>query len=267
MTEPFVDAEVDRTKSKWVANTFKEFGKPKTTLRSLFYFALSRSTPDYPICGGFVGEIRIMRPYHESDGEKLGKWLGKAVKMGYVPKDAILEDAPREQIVLFASEKANLHHELWVNKSALSPLLLSLCKKLGVTLVSLNHRPSKEAVLALVKRAKTGTTLVFCLSDLSADEFLFCEDLAQSISLVSGPDKPNIQVKRIGLYPEQVVDLGIPMVPAKTTERRLQERFKNHLKPFRLDPRRMAELDALKVYHPQGLSGFVAEALSEQIED
>lgn len=61
MTDPFVDSEVDRTKSRWVAKVFQEFGRPRTTLRSLFYYALSRSESDYPICGGFVGEIRITK--------------------------------------------------------------------------------------------------------------------------------------------------------------------------------------------------------------
>jgi len=73
MTEPFVDSEVDRTKSRWVAKAYREFGRSRTTLRSLFYFALQRKEPDYPICGGFVGEIRCTRPYHESDGDKLAK--------------------------------------------------------------------------------------------------------------------------------------------------------------------------------------------------
>jgi len=51
-----------------VAKAYRDFGRPKTTIRALFYLALARKESDYPICGGFVGEIRATRPYHESDG-------------------------------------------------------------------------------------------------------------------------------------------------------------------------------------------------------
>src|SRR5512136_375706 len=96
MADPFVETETDRTKSKWLAKVYhdfmKEFGRPRTTLRALFYYALKRNDSDYPICGGFVGEIRITRPYHESDGQKLPKWMSKARSLGFIPADAILEE-------------------------------------------------------------------------------------------------------------------------------------------------------------------------------
>ncbi len=268
MTEPFIESEVDRTKAKWVANLFKEFGRRRATARSLFYFALSRTEPDYPLCGGFVGEIRILRPYHESDGLKLPKWLNKAKKLDYVPADAILEEVQGENIFIPAVEnKSTSHREIWLNKTSLDPLLYPLCERLGMTLVSVNHRPSKETTEALVQRAKVKTTLIFCISDLSAEDFLFCEDLAKSISPASFRDKPDIRIIDIGLTPQQVIAQGIPMVPGKKTEKWLRERFKKYLKPFHLDHKRMAELDALEVYHPNGLSGFIEIALSDTIVD
>ena len=104
MTEAFVFTETDRTKSRWVARTYQDFvkntGRPRTTLRGLFYYALQMKASDYPICGGFVGEIRITRPYHESDGEKLAKWMSKARSLGFIPADAILEETAGEQIFL-----------------------------------------------------------------------------------------------------------------------------------------------------------------------
>ena len=81
MAEPFAYTETDRTKSKWLANVYQDFvkniGRSKTTLRALFYYALQRNVSDYPICGYFVGEIRVTRPYHEMDCEKLPKWMKK----------------------------------------------------------------------------------------------------------------------------------------------------------------------------------------------
>jgi hypothetical protein len=122
--KPFVETETDRTKSKWVARAFKEFGRPRITVRALFYYAMNRKAADYPICGGFVGEIRIMRPYHESDGERLAKWVHKARDLGYIGKDAVLTEVPGENV--FAMEAKGRKNgqprlELWLNKSALNP--------------------------------------------------------------------------------------------------------------------------------------------------
>ena len=104
MTEPFADTETDRTKSKWLANAYGDFikytGRTRTTLRALFYFALQRNVSDYPICGYFVGEIRVTRPYHESDGVKLPKWMERAIKLGYIPANAIMEEIPGEHLFL-----------------------------------------------------------------------------------------------------------------------------------------------------------------------
>jgi len=81
---------VDRTKARWVAGVYREFGRPKTTVPALYYFALGRKVADYPICGGFVGEIRAMRRYHESDCPKLDKWVERAKLFGHLREDVIL---------------------------------------------------------------------------------------------------------------------------------------------------------------------------------
>lgn len=277
MTEPFVDAEVDRTKSRWVAKAYREFGKPRTTLRALFYFAMQRKEPDYPICGGFVGEIRCTRPYHESDGEKLPKWAGKASRMGFIPADAIMEEVPGEHVLLPAApaikpsiEPGTCQVELWLNKSALIQLLQPVCQRYGVTLVSVAGRPSKEAIANLFARSKGLTTIILCLSDLSSDSFSFCEDLGLVIDEGKGSMgrkvmDGKIQVKRIGLTPEQVLELEIPMVPAKKSSKEDHKKYKGYLKPYGLSDKRMAELDALEVYYPGGIAGFVDEAISKTL--
>jgi hypothetical protein len=148
MTEPFVDTETDRTKSRWLAEVYRNFvrdiGRSRTTLRAIFYYAMQRKETDYPICGWFVGEIRITRPYHESDGEKLSKWMSKARKLGFIPTDAILDEIPGEHVFLpESSQERSNSIEVWLNKSALNPLLGPICEKHGVTLVSVNGNASK----------------------------------------------------------------------------------------------------------------------------
>ncbi len=268
MTEPFVDTETDRTKSKWLAKAYQDFveniGRSRTTLRALFYYALQRNVSDYPICGWFVGEIRITRPYHESDGEKLPKWMSKARKLGFIPADAILDETPGEHV--FPPEtlpERPYSIEVWLNKSALSPLLYPICQKYGVSLVSVNGRASEEAIRALYQRCDH-PTIILCLSDLSPVGAFFCRDLAIGIakSRPSGSDA-DIRLKCIGLKPEQVFELKLPMVHAKIDSKEDQDRFKRYLKPHAIDPRKMVELDALEVYYPDGIAGFLDKSLSK----
>lgn len=51
----YVFTETDKTKSKWVARVYQDFlrrtGRPRTTLRGLFYHALQMKDSEYPICG------------------------------------------------------------------------------------------------------------------------------------------------------------------------------------------------------------------------
>lgn len=268
MTEPFVDTETDRTKSKWLAKTYHEFveniGRSRTTLRALYYYALQRKASDYPICGWFVGEIRITRPYHESDGDKLPKWMSKARKLGFIPADAILDEIPGEHVFLpEILQERPYSVEVWLNKSALNPLLYPICQKHGVTLISVNGRASEDALRALYQRCNH-PTIILCLSDLSPSSAFFCRDLAIGIakSQTSGSNA-DIRLKCIGIKPEQVFEMKLPMVHSSIDLKEDQERYKRYLKSHTLDPGKMVELDALEVYYPGGIAGFLEEALSK----
>jgi len=165
MTEPFAYTETDRTKSKWLANVYQDFvkniGRSKTTLRALFYYALQRNISDYPICGYFVGEIRVTRPYHEMDGEKLPKWIKKAVELGYIPAHAIMEEIPGEHIFLpEVAQRDPYSIEVWLNKSALNPILYPICEKHGSTLVSVNGKASEKSIEDLFLRLEKPTTIL-----------------------------------------------------------------------------------------------------------
>ncbi len=273
MTEAFAFTETDRTKSKWVAKVYHDFvmetGRSRTTLRGLFYYALQRTVSDYPICGGFVGEIRITRPYHENDGEKLAKWTKKARTLGFLPADAILEEMPGEHIFLPKSGNCdNLHIEVWLNKSAAVLLLHPVCEKHGIALVCVEGRPSQEAIADLFQRHNssplptTTTTTILCLSDLSQIDAFFAQDLEEDIEKFR-PKASNlmIKVKSIGLLPEQVLELKIPMIRANKA-RENKDKFRRYLKSFSLDPKNMGEIDAREVYYPGGVVAFLDKLLS-----
>lgn len=268
MAEAFVYTETDKTKSRWVARAYQDFvkstGRSRTTLRGLFYHALQMKDSDYPICGGFVGEIRITRPYHENDGEKLSKWMGKARALGFIPADSILEETAGEQVFLPETDPERPYSlEVWINKSALNPLIYPVCQKYGAALVSITGRASKDAISGLNQRCRQ-PTLILCLSDLSPSGAFFCEDLAEDI-VQARPSLgcKDIKIKCIGLKPEQVLDLKLPLVTANMNSKEDQSRFRRYLKPHSIDPRRMAELDCLEVYYPGGVAGFLGELLSK----
>jgi len=270
MTEAFVYTETDRTKSRWVARAYQDFvkntGRSRTTLRGLFYHALQMKASDYPICGGFVGEIRITRPYHENDGEKLPKWMSKARRLGFIPADAILEETASEQIFPPEIDQGRPYSlEVWVAKSALNPLLYPICQKHGVTLVSVNGRASDEAIFALYQRCRQ-PTIILCLSDLSPCGAFFSSDLATKIAMAR-PSTGNmdLKLKCIGLKPEQVIDLLLPLVNANINSKEDQNRFKRYLKPYPIDPRKMAELDCLEVNYPEGIAGFLSDSLAKYL--
>jgi hypothetical protein len=272
MTEPFVNTETDKTKSKWLQKLYqdfvREFGRPQTTQRALFYYALQRKDSDYPICGGFVGEIRITRPYHESDGQKLPKWMSKAKKMGFVPAEAILDEIAGENAreTIFVPEvprDRSYSIEVWLNNSALGPLLYSVCQKYGATLVTASIKPSHDAIKSLYARCHN-PTIILCLSDLRPYSAFFCSDLAREIaeSRPSAADY-DIRLKCIGLKPQQVMDLKIPLVPGSSGSKKDQNRFKRYLKSHGIDSGKTAELDALEVYYPGGIAGFLDKCISK----
>ncbi|OPY54134.1 MAG: hypothetical protein A4E49_01179 [Methanosaeta sp. PtaU1.Bin112] len=265
--------ETDRTKSKWVAKVYqdfvKEMGRSRTTLRGLFYYALQRTVSDYPICGGFVGEIRITRPYHENDGEKLAKWTKKARSLGFIPADSILEEMPGEHTIFphkFFLESGNCdlpHIEVWLSKSAAGPLLYSVCERHGIVLVLVQGRPSQDTIADLFRRHNSPTTIL-CLSDLSQREAFFSQELAKDIERYR-PEASSLKVdvQRIALLPEQIQQLKIPMIRAPKAKENKDE-FKKYLAPFSLDPKNIGEIDALEVYYPGGIACFLDEILMHQ---
>ncbi len=272
--EAYVFTETDRTKSKWVARVYQDFlrktGRPKTTLRGLFYHALQMRDSEYPICGGFVGEIRIMRPYHEQDGAKLSKWASKSIEMGFVSPETIIEETSEEGS--FLPEEVQTDEisgqigsatatEVWLNKPSLSSLLIPICKKHGIALIWFDLHPTQKAIASLFARASSRTTIL-TLSDLNLKSAFFARDLAEEIEAWRpGGCTARIDIKPIGIFPEQIRELKIPMVQGIGGSKDEEDRYRRYLKGRSLDPKKMAELDALDVYYPGGVAAFLDDAL------
>ena len=72
-------------------------------------------------------------------------------------------------------------------------------------------------------------------------------------------------MKSIGLLPEQILKLKIPMIRANSKAKENKEDFKKYLKSFALDPKNMGELDALEIYYPGGIAAFLDKILVENM--
>lgn len=264
MTEPFVETETGRTKSRWVARAFREMGRRRTTIAALFYHALQREEPDYPICGGFVGEIRATRAFQEGDRDRLYKWARTAVAIGYLPEDSFLEDLPGVQTILpkVTSHLRPYRLEVWISRSAFNPLLEPVCSRHGAVLVSISGRLPSDAIDSLYQRSGEKDTVLLCLADLSPEGTSFVLDLARALSDLKRHGVSRIRMRQAALTPEQVVRLKIPMVALRGGQSRGLDRYRRHLKPFGLDPRRMAELDALEALCTGGIARFMEDELS-----
>lgn len=247
MEVAFVESEVDRTKCRWVAGILREWGRPRATLRALYYYALSRKGEDYPICGGFVGEIRILRQFHPNDGPKLAKWAARARDLGYIGRDAIAGPAP--VVLVPPGKKTNI--EVWTDSSDLAPSFWPACLELGAVLVALDGQPIEDDLVELSMRSPS---LILTLTDMSPPGLAFSRDLKSRLG------DPGYEVRQIGLLPEQVVEMDLPLVAiVENAERWYEDLLKRHRLPSGV----MAELDCLELYHPSGIAGFVKEELAK----
>jgi len=70
-------------------------------------------------------------------------------------------------------------------------------------------------------------------------------------------------LKCIGLKPQQILDFKIPMVSGSSRSKQDNDNFKRYLKSHSLEPRKIAELDALEVFFPGGIAGFLDKCLSK----
>ncbi|MCQ8903505.1 MAG: hypothetical protein NQU42_05380 [Methanothrix sp.] len=255
MAEPFVETETCRTKCRWVARVFREFNRPRTTVRSLFYHALRRGEPDYPICGGFVGEIRVTRQFDESDASRLVKWATLASELGYIPHDAILEEVPGINVLIPDRMPTGAGVELWIDRSAFNSLIWPVCKRYEITLVSVSGARLDDALRDLRNRAIGKDMLLLCMADLSPAGLSFVRALEDAVSGLG------MRMTHIALTPEQVARLQIPMVRA---DKRATDRgYRELLKSAGLDGRMMAELDALEACYPGGIACFLESLIRE----
>ena len=108
-----------------------------------------------------------------------------------------------------------------------------------------------------------GPTVILTLSDLSPEGAFFSSDLQETI-LQARPAVgcPEIRIENIGLKPDQVKELSLPMINADKASKEDQNRYRKYLKSYSLTPGKKAEFDCLEVCYKNGLAGFLEDRLS-----
>jgi hypothetical protein len=154
------------------------------------------------------------------------------------------------------------HIELWVEKATMNSILQPLCARYNAILVTFQGHCSWGGAWKLCKRVNNDNrpALIFYLSDLDSSGFRMAAELSEKIAEINKNffgGHLNIRVRRIGLTPKQVVDLEIPQVDRKSTEKANNVLYKKYVEHYGLDPAKKAELDALERYYPGGVASFV----------
>lgn len=140
--------------------------------------------------------------------------------------------------------------EVWIEKKALQGVFERTCNNLGVALAPCKGYPSltflneaKERFLEMKQNGKTPVILYFGDYDPSG------EDIPRSIEENFNKFGCPVEVKRIALMEEQVVEWNLPPAPAKETDKRTAK----------WDGLGQVELDAVE---PTKLMELVNEAIS-----
>jgi len=151
------------------------------------------------------------------------------------------------------------HLEVWAEKSTMNDVLLPVCEKYGVNLVTGAGEMSITAALAFLERARRADRpcRIFYISDFDPAGMGMPISVARKIEYFLRERDLDLGVKLepIALLQEQCRQYRLPRTPIKETERR-REKFENTFGEG------ATELDALEALYPGELARLVQDAIS-----
>lgn len=173
------------------------------------------------------------------------------------PGDILKDVARHYAIDLWDSQ--DVRPEVWIEKDALIGIISDVCRELDVTHFSCRGYVSQsemwrasQRILGYIASDHKPTILHFGDHDPSGLDMT--RDIGERIALFCGQD---IEVKRIALTYDQVLEFALPPNPAKVSD----TRSKGYIEQFGL---RSWELDALS---PEFLVGMVRESVESLIDE
>jgi hypothetical protein len=147
------------------------------------------------------------------------------------------------------------HVEVWVEKSTMNDVLIPLCRRLGVTLVTGLGFQSITSVVQMLQRIGRPTRILY-ISDFDPAGDQMPVAVARQVEYYRNQFAAGVDVKLtpLALTREQVRRYDLPRIPIKDTDRRKGD----------FEDRRgegAVELDALEALHPGELARLVEEAV------
>jgi hypothetical protein len=146
--------------------------------------------------------------------------------------------------------------EIWCEKSTMNDVLLPICRRYQVNLITGLGELSITAVDRLFDRLReTGKpTRILYLSDFDPAGQSMPVAVSRKAEFMAQGTDADIQLHTLALSAEQVREYDLPRVPIKETERRKEKFEKRH-------GQGATELDALEAIHPGVLGRLVTESV------
>lgn len=149
------------------------------------------------------------------------------------------------------------HLEIWCEKSTMNDVLIPLCERYGINLVTGVGEMSITATLDLAKRFNSKPVRIFYISDFDPAGQSMPVAVSRKVEYFQreGGYEGDVRLYPLMLNVGQVLKYALPRTPIKETERRaagFEDRYGSGA----------VELDALEALYPGTLSRIVTEAIS-----
>jgi hypothetical protein len=182
-----------------------------------------------------------------------GEW-----KLPSIPTDfSVALDLPSIEVYGYDYCQADqpFHVEVWVEKSTMNDVLIPLCRRLGVTLVTGLGFQSITSVVQMLQRIERPTR-IFYISDFDPAGDQMPVAVARQVEYYLREIAPDTDIKLTSLVltKDQVVRYNLPRIPIKDSDKRKGD----------FEDRRgegAVELDAMEALYPGELARIVEEAV------
>ena len=164
----------------------------------------------------------------------------------------------------YGSDLQPFHLEVWIEKSTMNDVLLSICRKYSANLVTSIGFQSIPSVIALLRRVEQAEkpARIFYISDFDPAGAFMPDAVARQIEYwrVRLAIQQEIKLQPLVLTRQQVVDFRLPSIPIKESDRR-KANFETR---YGMEA---TELDALEALKPGVLAGILESAIQDYWDD
>lgn len=176
-----------------------------------------------------------------------------------LPELPFLPDDPTYEVSGYVEVPQAYHVELWVEKSTMNDVLLPLCRRYHLNLVTGAGELSITAVVDFVRRARQAgrPARILYISDFDPAGLGMPISVARKIEFFQrneGYDDLDIRLHPIVLTPHQIDQYNLPRVPVKNSDLRKT----NFEAAYGVG---QVELDALEALYPGQLNQIVRQAI------